>query len=231
MTENCPIATPEQQKQGSLGKPQSPTDLLQLLRRFLDDLGAVLSDETRWSREMIEKSMKEGVLKYCQQKSTLISRFEYGGSLYENLKILGPDEEDAIIHVVLKAKKGFANFDVHETCYALIKAVDGSPYKEFSNDDGLLMPKKFKSWLSKLVTSAMQGMTSSNGASSVSFKVSSCTTGVKVKTSDQSKALEIQLVPTFQSSNEYFIPPPQHGYLPGKVISEDQCRRLSNSEL
>ena len=214
--ENCPIATSGQCKQSlPSSTPQSPTDLLQLLRRFLDQLGTMLSEEIKWSKEVIDKYLKDGALKHCQEKSVLISKFEYGGSLYENLKIQGPGEGDANIHVVLKAKKNFITFDVKEDGYALIRAVEGSPYKEYANEEGLLMPKKFKVWLLKLVTSAVQDISSK--ASSVTFKVSSCSTGVKITISEPSKSLEVQLVPAFQlGSDEYFIAAPQHGYLPGE---------------
>ena len=213
MTDNCPVTTPGQQSPPST--PQSPTDLLQLLRRFLDQLGTVLSEETKWSKEVIDKFMKDGMFKYCQGKSALISKFEYGGSLYENLKTLRPDEDDVVIHVVLKAKKGFVTFDMKETGHTLVKASEGSPYKEYSNEDGFLMTKKIKSWLFKLISSAVQDI-SSNGASSVSIKASSCSTGVKVVITEKSKMLEVQLVPSFQfSSDEYFTPPNQ--YVPGKT--------------
>lgn len=212
---SCSIATPGQCKQSLSSTPQSPTDQLQLLRRFLDQLGTVLSEEIKWSKEVIDKYLKDGALKHCQENSDLISKFEYGGSLYENLKIQGADEGDANIHVVLKVKKSFVTFDVKEDGYALIKAVEGSPYKEYSNEEGLLMPKKFKVWLFKLVTSAVPDISSK--ASSVSFKVSSCSAGVKVTISESSKSLEVQLMPAFQhSSDEFFIAAPQHGYLPGK---------------
>ena len=150
------------------------------------------------------------MLKYCQENSDLISRFEYGGSLYENLKTIGPDDGDATILVVLKAKKGFITSDVNEAGYAVIKSLENSPYKEYSNEDGFLMPVKFKNWLLKLVNSAV-----SSGA----LKVSSCSAGVKVQIQEQSKVLEVQLVPAFQLGNDHFIPPPsQYGYLPEGAV-------------
>lgn len=196
---------------------QTPTDLLQLLRRFLDNLGAPLSKENKWSKEIIDQSLKDGVLKYCLEESDLISRFDYGGSLYEGLKTMGPDEGDAIILVALKAK-GFITSDVNEAGYAVIKATEGSPYKEFSNKDGFVIPVKFKNWLFKLVNCAVQSITK-GGASSASLKVSSCSTGVKVQIQEQSKTLEVQLVPAFQLGSDYYVPPPnQHGYLPEGAV-------------
>ena len=214
--ENCPAITSGQQKQILPNTCQTSTDLLQLLRKFLNKLEAILSDEIKWSKEVIEEYMKNGVLKYCQDNSPMIiSKFDYGGSLYENLKINGPNEEDVVIHVVLKAKKGFVTINVENARYATIKAVEGSPYKEYSREDGLLMPKKFKSWLFKLVNSAVQEL-SSKEAASMSLKASSCSTGVKVIISDQTKTLEVKVVPTFPlSSDEYFVPPSQQGNLPG----------------
>ena len=215
--ENCPAAiTSGQQKQILPNTCQTSTDLLQLLRKFLDQLGAILSDEIKWSKEMIDENMKNGVLKYCQDNSPMIiSKFDYGGSLYENLKTARPDEDDVVIHVVLKVKKGFVSFNVNSPGCATIKAVEGSPYKEYSREDSLLMPKKFKSWLFKLVNSAVQEL-SSKEAASISLKASSCSTGVKVITSDQTKSLEVKLIPTFPLSiNEYFVPPSQQGNLPG----------------
>ena len=214
--ENCPAITSGQQKQTLPNMCQTSTDLLQLLRKFLDQLGAILSDEIKWSKEVIDEKMKNGVLKYCQDNSPMIiSKFDYGGSLYENLKTARPDEDDVVIHVVLKVKKGFVSFNVNSPGCATIKAVEGSPYKEYSREDGLLMPKKFKSWLFKLVNSAVQEL-SSKEAASMSLKASSCSTGVRVIISDQTKTLEVKLVPTFPlSSNEYFVPPSQQGNLPG----------------
>ena len=215
--ENCPAAiTSGQQKQILPNTCQTSTDLLQLLRKFLDQLGAILSDEIKWSKEMIDENMKNGVLKYCQDNSPMIiSKFDYGGSLYENLKTARPDEDDVVIHVVLKVKKGFVSFNVNSPGCATIRAVEGSPYKEYSREDSLLMPKKFKSWLFKLVNSAVQEL-SSKEAASISLKASSCSTGVKVIISDQTKSLEVKLIPTFPlSSNEYFVPPSQQGNLLG----------------
>ena len=218
--ENCPAITSGQQKQTLPDICQTSADLLQLLRKFLDQLGTILSDEIKWSKEVIEEYMKKGVLKYCQDNSPMIiSKFDYGGSLYENLKITGPDEDDVVIHVILKAKKGFVTINVENPGYATIKTVEGSPYKEYSREDSLLMPKKFKSWLFKLVNSAVQEL-SSKEAASMALKASSCSTGVKVLISDQTKTLEVKLVPTFPliSSDEYFVPPSQQGNLPGTEV-------------
>ena len=213
--ENCPAITSGEQKQILPNTCQTSTDLLQLLRKFLDQLGTILSDEVKWSKEVIEEYMKNGVLKYCQDNSPIISKFEYGGSLYENLKTTRPDEDNVVIHVVLKVKKGFVSFNVNSPGCASIKTVEGSPYKEYSREDGLLMPKKFKSWLFKLVNSAVQELNSKEAAS-MSLKASSCSTGVKVIISDQAKTLEVKLVPTFPlSSDEYFVPQSQQGNLPG----------------
>ena len=133
---------------------------------------------------------------------------------------MGPDDGDAIILVALKAKKGFITSDVNEAGYAVIKATEGSPYKEFSNEDSFVIPVKFKTWLFKLVNSAVQSITK-GGASSVSLKVSSCSIGVKVKVQEQSKTLEVQLVPAFQLGSDYFVPTPtQHGYLPEGVAHD-----------
>ena len=218
--ENCPAITSGQQKQILPNTCQTSTDLLQLLRNFLNKLGAILSDEIKWSKEVIEEYMKNGVLKYCQDNSPMIiSKFDYGGSLYENLKVNGPNEEDVVIHI-LKAKKGFVTINVENPGYATIKAVEGSPYKEYSREDGLLMPKKFKSWLFKLVNSAVQEL-SSKEAASVSLKASSCSTGVKVIISQsKTQTLEVKLVPTFplSSSDEYFVPPSQQSNLPGTEV-------------
>ena len=219
--ENCPAVTSRPQKQILPNTCQTSTDLLQLLRKFLNKLGAILSDEIKWSKEVIEEYMKNGVLKYCQDNSPMIiSKFDYGGSLYENLKVNGPNEEDVVIHVVLKAKKGFVTINVENPGYATIKAVEGSPYKEYSREDGLLMPKKFQSWLFKLVNSAVQEL-SSKEATSVSLKASSCSTGVKVIISQsKTQTLEVKLVPTFPliSSDEYFVPPSQQSNLPGTEV-------------
>ena len=111
--ENCPAITSGQQKQILPNTCQTSTDLLQLLRKFLNKLETILSDEIKWSKEVIEEYMKNGVLKYCQDNSPIISKFEYGGSLYENLKTTRPDEDNVIIHVVLKVKKGFVSFNVN----------------------------------------------------------------------------------------------------------------------
>ena len=133
---------------------------------------------------------------------------------------MGPDEGDVIILVALKAKKGYITSDVNEAGYAIVKALEGSPYKEFSNANGFLIPVKFKTWLFKLVNSAVQSITK-EGASSVSLKVSSCSTGVKVHIQEQSKALEVQLVPAFQLGIDYYVlPPTQHGYLPVGVAHD-----------
>ena len=218
--ENCPAITSGQQKQILPNTCQTSTDLLQLLRKFLNKLGAILSDEIKWSKEVIEEYMKNGVLKYCQDNSPMIiSKFDYGGSLYENLKTARPDEDDVVIHVVLKVKKGFVSFNVNSPGCATIKAVEGSPYKEYSREDGLLMPKKFKSWLFKLVNSAVQEL-SSKEAASMYLKASSCSTGVKVIISQsKTQTLEVKLVPTFPlSSDEYFVPPSQQGNLPGTEV-------------
>ena len=218
--ENCPAITSGQQKQILPNTCQTSTDLLQLLRKFLNKLGTILSDEIKWSKEVMEEYMKNGVLKYCQDNSPMIiNKFDYGGSLYENLKITGPDEEDVVIHVVLKAKKGFVAINVENPGYATIKAVEGSPYKEYSREDGLLMPKKFKSWLFKLVNSAVQEL-SSKEAASMYLKASSCSTGVKVIISQsKTQTLKVKLVPTFPlSSDEYFVPPSQQGNLPGTEV-------------
>lgn len=204
---------------------QTPTDLLQLLRRLLDNLGATLSKEIKWSKEVVDQSLKDGVLKYCQENSDLVSRFEYGGSLYENLKTIGPDDGDAIILVALKAKKGFISSDVNEAGYAVIKSLENSPYKAFSNEDGFLMPMKFKNWLLKLVNSAVKSI-SKDEVSFVGLKVSSCSAGVKVQIHEQSKVLEVQLVPAFQLGNDHFVPPPsQHGYLPQGVVHDTAWRK------
>ena len=217
--ENCPAITSGQQKQILPNTCQTSTDLLQLLRKFLNKLEAILSDEIKWSKEVIEEYMKNGVLKYCQDNSPIISKFEYGGSLYENLKTTRPDEDNVIIHVVLKVKKGFVSFNVNSPGCATIKTVEGSPYKEYSREDGLLMPKKFKSWLFKLVNFAVQEL-SFKEASSMSLKASSCSTGVKVIISQsKTQTLEVKLVPTFPlSSDEYFVPPSQQGNLPGTEV-------------
>ena len=218
--ENCPAITSGQQKQILPNTCQTSTDLLQLLRKFLSQLGTILSDEIKWSKKVIEEYMKNGVLKYCQDNSPMIiSKFDYGGILYENLKINGPNEEDVVIHVVLKAKKGFVTINVENARYATIKAVEGSPYKEYSREDGLLMPKKFKSWLFKLVNSAVQEL-SSKEAASMYLKASSCSTGVKVIISQsKTQTLKVKLVPTFPlSSDEYFVPPSQQGNLPGTEV-------------
>jgi len=209
--ESCPVPLPAKQKQCPPTTSQAPTDLLQLLRRFLDNLNAPLSKEIKWSKEVVDQSLKDGVLKYSQENADLISKFEYGGSLYENLKTIVPDGDDATILVVLKAK-GFIASEVHEAGYAVIRSLENSPYKKFSNQDGLLMPVKFKNWLLKLVNSAMSSMAS---------KISSCSAGVKVQIRDQSKELVVQLVPAFQLEHDHFVPPPsQHGYLPQGVIHE-----------
>lgn len=207
--ESCPVPLPGKQKQCPPTTSQAPTDLLQLLRRLLDNLNTPLSKETKWSKEVVDQ-IKDGVLKYSQENADLISKFEYGGSLYENLKTTGTDDDDATILVVLKAKKGFIASEVNEAGYAVIRSLENSPYKMFSNQDGLLMPVKFKNWLLKLVNSAM---------SSVASKIPSCSAGVKVQIHDQSKVLVVQLVPAFQLGNDHFVPPPsQHGYLPQGVI-------------
>ena len=219
--ENCPAITSGQQKQILPNTCQTSTDLLQLLRKFLNKLGAILSDEIKWSKEVIEEYMTKGVLKYCQENSPMIiSKFDYGGSLYENLKVNGPNEEDVVIHVVLKAKKGFVTINVENPGYATMKAVEGSPYKEYSREDSLLMPKTFKSWLFKLVNSAVQEL-SSKEAASMSLKTSSCSNGVKVIISQsKTQTLEVKLVPTFPliSSDEYFVPPSQQDNLPGTEV-------------
>ena len=218
--ENCPAITSGQQKQILPDTCQTSTDLLQLLRKFLNKLEAILSDEIKWSKEVIEEYMKNGVLKYCQDNSPIvISKFDYGGSLYENLKINGRNEEDVVIHVILKAKKRFVTINVENPGCATIKTVEGSPYKEYSREDSLLMPKKFKSWLFKLVNSAVQEL-SSKEAASMSLKASSCSTGVKVIISQsKTQTLEVKLVPTFPlSSDEYFVPPSQQGNLPGTEV-------------
>ena len=217
--ESCPVLSPGQ-KQCPPTTSQTPTDLLQLLRKLLDNLGVTLSKEIKWSKEAVDQSLKDGVLKYCQENSDLISRFEYGGSLYENLKTKGPDDGDAIILVALKAKKGFISFDVNEASYAVIKSLENSPYKEFSNEDGFLVPVKFKNWLFKLVNSAVKSI-SKEEVSSLALKVSSCSAGVKVQIHEQSNVLEVQLVPAFQLNDDHFVPPPsQHGYLPEGVVHE-----------
>ena len=217
--ENCPAITSGEQKQILPNTCQTSTDLLQLLRKFLDQLGTILSDEVKWSKEVIEEYMKNGVLKYCQDNSPIISKFEYGGSLYENLKTTRPDEDNVVIHVVLKVKKGFVSFNVNSPGCASIKTVEGSPYKEYSREDGLLMPKKFKSWLFKLVNSAVQEL-SSKEAASMYLKASSCSSGVKVIISQsKTQTLKVKLVPTFPlSSDEYFVPPSQQGNLPGTEV-------------
>ena len=191
---------------------------MQLLRRLLDNLGVLLSKEIKWSKEVVDQSLKDGVLKYCQENSDLVSTFQYGGSLYENLKTIGPDDGDAIILVALKAKKGFISFDVNEAHgYAFIKSLENSPYKEFSSEGGFLMPVKFKNWLLKLVNSAVNSISES----SVALKVSSCSAGVKVQIHEQSKELVVQLVPAFQLGSDHFVPPPcQHGYLPEGVAHD-----------
>ena len=193
---------------------------MQLLRRLLDNLGAPLSKEIKWSKEVVDQILKDGVLKYCQEDSDLVSKFEYGGSLYENLKTMGPDDGDAIILVALKAKKGFISFDMNEAHgYAVIKSLENSPYKEFSSEDGFLMPVKFKNWLLKLVNSAVNSIS----VPSVALKVSSSSAGVKVQIREQSKVLDVHLVPAFQLGNDqaYFVPPPsQHGYLPEGVVHD-----------
>ena len=218
--ENCPAITSGLQKQILPNTCQISTDLLQLLRKFLNQLGTILSDEIKWSKKVIEEYMKNGVLKYCQDNSPIISKFEYGGSLYENLKTTRPDEDNVIIHVVLKVKKGFVSFNVNSPGCATIKTVEGSPYKEYSREDGLLMPKKFKSWLFELVNSAVQEL-SSKEAASMYLKASSCSTGVKVIISQsKTQTLKVKLVPTFplSSSDEYFVPPSQQSNLPGTEV-------------
>ncbi|XP_068751496.1 uncharacterized protein [Montipora capricornis] len=193
--------------------------LLQLLRRFLDDLGPLLSEETKWCKEVIDKYLINGVLKYCQDQTSgaVISKFDYGGSLYESLKILGCDSDDVLIYVVLKSRKGLISFDVDKAGYAIVKETEGSPlYKDYSNCNGFLLPKKFTSWLLKIASSAVQLL--NQEVTCASFKASSCSTGVKVAICEQStcKSVEVQLIPTFQlNGDEFFIPPPQHGYLPG----------------
>ena len=139
--------------------------------------------------------------------------------MYENLKINSINEEDVVIHVILKAKKRFVTINVENPGCATIKTVEGSPYKEYSREDSLLMPKKFKSWLFKLVNSAVQEL-SSKEAASMSLKASSCSTGVKVIISQsKTQTLEVKLVPTFPlSSDEYFVPPSQQGNLPGTGV-------------
>ena len=190
---------------------------MQLLRRLLDNLGVPLSKENNWSKEVVEQSLKDGVFKYCQENSDLVSKFEYGGSLYENLKTIGPDDSDAIILVALKAKKGFISFDVNEAGYAIIKSLENSPYKEFTSEDGFLMPAKFKTWLFKLVNSSVNSIS----VPSVALKVSSCSAGVKVQIHEQSNVLVVQLVPAFQLGSDHFVPPPrQHGYLPVGVVHD-----------
>ena len=219
--ENCPAITSGQQKQILPNTCQTSTDLLQLLRKFLNQLGTILSDEIKWSKEVIEEYTKNGVLKYCQDNSPMIiSKFDYGGSLYENLKINGRNEEDVVIHVILKAKKRFVTINVENRGCATIKAVEGSPYKEYSREDSLLMPKKFKLWLFKLVNSAVQEL-SSKEAASMSLKTSSCSNGVKVIISQsKTRTLEVKLVPTFPliNSDEYFVPSSQQGNLPGTEV-------------
>ena len=140
--------------------------------------------------------------------------------MFENLKTAHPDEDDAVILLVLKAKKGFINSEVNEPHYAVIRATEGSPYREFSNQDGLLMPVKFKNWLLKLVTASVKSI-NNEGASPLSLKASSCSTGVKVRINEQYKTLEVQLVPAFQLGSDHFVPPPsQHGYLPVGVAQD-----------
>ncbi|PFX19295.1 Mitochondrial dynamics protein MID51 [Stylophora pistillata] len=219
--ENCPVTSPGKPKPIQLDMQQTPTDLLQVLRRFLDSLGTVLSEDAKWSKEVIEQVVKDGLLKYCKEKSDvdLLSKFEYGGSLFENLKTKHSDGDDAVILLVLKGKKGFIDSEVNDAGYAGIKATEGSPYKEFSNPDGFLVPVKFQNWLFKLISKAVQSITS-KGASTLSLKASN-SSGLKVCISEQSKALEVQLVPTFQLDGEYFVPSSsQHGYLPTGVAQD-----------
>ena len=54
----------------------------------------------------------------------------------------------------------------------------------------------------------------------MSLKASSCSTGVKVIISQsKTQTLEVKLVLTFPlSSDEYFVPPSQHGNLPGTEV-------------
>ena len=192
-------------------------DLLLLLRGFIVKLGKVLSEENKWAREVINKYLKDGVLKYCQERSMLLGKFEYGGSLYEGLKTKGPDKGDAVILAVLKTRKGDITHEVKKPSHALLRCMDGSPLREqFSNPEGFLIPEKIKAWFYKLVVAALQSL-SACGDSNVSLKASNCPLGIKVKISkNRSNVLEVQLVPTFQlqsEQREYYTPLSQGGSL------------------
>lgn len=107
----------------------------------------------------------------------MVSNFEYGGSLYENLKIIGFDDSDVIIFVILKVKNGFIFFDVNEVYgYVVIKLLESFFYKEFFSEDGFFMLVKFKNWFLKLVNFVVNSIS----VLFVVLKVFSCSVGVKV---------------------------------------------------
>lgn len=83
----------------------------------------------------------------------MISKFDYGGSFYESLKIFGCDFDDVFIYVVLKFKKGFIFFDVDKVGYVIVKEIEGFfLYKDYLNCNGFLFLKKFIFWLVKIVS-------------------------------------------------------------------------------
>lgn len=72
-----------------------------------------------------------------------ISKFEYGGSLYENLKIIYFDVDDVVIFFVLNVKNSFIDFEVNDVGYVGIKVIEDFFYKEFFNLDGFFVFVKF----------------------------------------------------------------------------------------
>lgn len=206
--ESCSVTSPQREH-----CPLS-LSLLQLLRQYLDRLGPLLSEETKWCKDVIEKYVKEGILKFCLNSSSsiVISTFEYGGSVYENLKTIGLDENDVLIYVVLKAKKNSVSMDVNKAGSAVVKITESSTYKDFSNSEGILLPKKFISWLVEMATEAVQEIRRQQVSSeSLSFKVSSTSAGAKVVIKEAKKSLAVQLIPAFQMDSDELFSPPYEG--------------------
>lgn len=206
--ESCSVTSPQREH-----CPLS-LSLLQLLRQYLDRLGPLLSEETKWCKDVIEKYVKEGILKFCLNSSSsiVISTFEYGGSVYENLKTIGLDENDVLIYVVLKAKKNSVSMDVNKAGSAVVKITESSTYKDFSNSEGILLPKKFISWLVEMATEAVQEIRRQQVLSeSLSFKVSSTSAGAKVVIKEAKKSLAVQLIPAFQMDSDELFSPPYEG--------------------
>ena len=204
--ESCSVTSPQRE--------HCLLSLLQLLRQYLDRLGPLLREETKWCKDVMEKYVKEGILNFCSNhsSSTVISKFEYGGSFYENLKTIGLDENDVLIYVVLNAKKNSVSVDVNKAGSAVVKITESSTYKDFSNSEGILLPKKFKSWLVEMATEAVQEIMRQHVSSeSLSFKVSSTSAGAKVVIKEAKKSLGVQLIPAFQMDSDEFFSPPNEG--------------------